>query len=347
MPKNRKQVTIFKINKNGEVFNILRSLKNIFVHIRNSLKFVLMISIIAILVIAIMSAFYKPIYAVTLNGEFVGYTEDKNNLQQTINEEMNGIEEESIAFVDIATLPEYSLCFVKRNTEDNSEQILDKIRNIGETYYTYYAILLKDEEKYYVSSKDEAENIIDELKKKDSNNIKDIAYTKIYSKELKEYSEKDTIVTALYEKKVVVPKTYTSGAYTVASAKIDLGIDLIKPISSGYTITSRFGLRASGNHTGLDVAAPTGTQIHAAAAGTVIVSGWSNSGYGYHVIIDHGNGVHTLYGHCSALYVSEGQYVNQGDAIAAVGSTGNSTGPHLHLEIRVNGARYNPQYYLY
>ena len=100
-------------------------------------------------------------------------------------------------------------------------------------------------------------------------------------------------------------------------------------------------------HTGLDIAAPAGTPIYAAASGTVVASGWSNTGYGYYIIISHENGVQTLYGHCSALYVSAGQYVAQGENIAAVGSTGNSTGNHLHLEIRVNGSRVNPQYYLY
>ena len=327
------------------MFKILRGLVNIAVNIRSSVKFLLMILISAIIIIGIIYSFYKPVYAVTLNGEFIGYTNDKNKLQETINDEMKGSEQQNIAFVDIETLPEYSLCFVKRSTEDNSEQILEKVRNLGQTYYKYYAIMLKDEEKYYVATKEEAEEIIDTLKEKKSNNINDIAYTEIYNVEQGEYTEEDTIVTALYEKKIT--PSYTSGAYAVASAKIDLGINLIAPISYGYTITSRFGPRASGNHTGLDIAAPTGTNIYAAAAGTVIVEGWSNVGYGNHVIIDHGNGVHTLYGHCSQLYVTEGQYVNQGDLIGAVGSTGNSTGPHLHLEIRVNGTRYNPQYYLY
>ena len=307
----------------------------------------------AILIIGIISAFYKPTYAVTLNGEFIGYTNDKNDLQQSINQEMKGTENGNVAFVDISTLPEYSLCFVKRSTADDSEKILEQIKNSGTTYYQYYAIVLNDEEKYYVQTKQDAEKVIDELKAKDSNNISNISYTEVYDVAEKECTEQDTIVTALYEKKPVVvdttkkTKTYSSGSYTIASNKIDLGINLIKPISSGYTITSRFGWRRSGNHTGLDVAAPTGTDIHAAASGTVIASGWSTGGYGYHVIINHGNGVHTLYGHCSKLYVKEGQYVNQGDVIGAVGSTGNSTGPHLHLDVRVNGAKYNPQYYVY
>ena len=71
------------------------------------------------------------------------------------------------------------------------------------------------------------------------------------------------------------------------------------------------------------------------------------SGYGYLIIIDHANGVQTYYGHCSKLYASVGDEVTAGDVIAAVGSTGNSTGPHLHFEIRVNGVAYNPQNYLY
>jgi len=124
-------------------------------------------------------------------------------------------------------------------------------------------------------------------------------------------------------------------------------VNLIKPVTSGYTITSRFGARASGNHTGLDIAAPTGTTIVAAESGTVTLSGNYGNGYGNYVIIDHGNNVRTLYAHCSSLSVSEGQYVSQGEAIAKVGNTGNSTGPHLHLEIIVNGSRYNPQYYVY
>lgn len=331
---------------NREVFKILKNIRNIFVHVKSSLKLIIMIIISAILITGIISIFYKPTYSVTLKGEFIGYTNDKNKLQKEINEYMKGLETENIAFVDIEVLPEYSLCFVKRENVDNTDEILNKVKGLGTTYYEYYAILLEDEEKYYVSSKEEAEAVIEALKEKDSNNIDDISYTRVYNTALENYTEQDTIVAGLYEKKKV--NTYTgSGSYTIASAKIELGIDLIKPIASGYTITSRFGTRSSGMHTGLDIAASSGTPIYAAAAGTVVASGWSTTGYGYHVIISHGNGVQTLYGHCSELYVSEGQYVAQGECIAAVGSTGWSSGPHLHLEIRVNGARVNPQYYLY
>ena len=106
-----------------------------------------------------------------------------------------------------------------------------------------------------------------------------------------------------------------------------------------------YGRRSSGFHTGLDFATSTGTPIYASAAGTVKFAG-TQGGYGKLVIIDHGNGYQTYYAHCSALYVTAGQYVNQGENISAVGSTGNSTGPHVHFEVRYNGNTQNPQNYI-
>jgi murein DD-endopeptidase MepM/ murein hydrolase activator NlpD len=85
--------------------------------------------------------------------------------------------------------------------------------------------------------------------------------------------------------------------------------------------------------------------IRAADSGIVIFAGWYG-GYGYAVVIDHGNGIATLYGHTSKLYVAEGQAVKRGDAIAAVGSTGLSTGPHLHFEVRQDGEPVDPMAYL-
>ncbi len=98
-------------------------------------------------------------------------------------------------------------------------------------------------------------------------------------------------------------------------------------------------------HAGMDFAASYGSTIRAADSGTVIFAGWYG-GYGKAVIIDHGKGVTTLYGHTSELYVSEGQGVQRGQAIAAVGSTGLSTGPHLHFEVRHNGSPVDPANYL-
>ncbi|MDE6686460.1 MAG: M23 family metallopeptidase, partial [Lachnospiraceae bacterium] len=124
----------------------------------------------------------------------------------------------------------------------------------------------------------------------------------------------------------------------------------IKPISGGR-LTSSFGRRnaptagASTYHKGVDWATPVGTAVCASSAGTVARAGWG-SGYGYVVYINHPNGTQTRYGHLSKIYVSVGQYVNQGDIIAASGNTGRSTGPHLHFEILVNGVQVNPFSYL-
>jgi murein DD-endopeptidase MepM/ murein hydrolase activator NlpD len=117
------------------------------------------------------------------------------------------------------------------------------------------------------------------------------------------------------------------------------------PVSG--TITSPFGWRsnpfggAPEFHPGLDIAAPTGTTVTATAAGTVMLAQWYG-GYGNYILIDHGGGISSGYGHLSAIYVSVGQHVQKGQAIGAVGSTGQSTGPHLHFEIRINGKPVDP-----
>ena len=116
------------------------------------------------------------------------------------------------------------------------------------------------------------------------------------------------------------------------------------------TISSRFGWRIFRGkydyHTGIDFAGPKGSVIVASDGGTVTKAGWNGS-YGYCVIINHGNGVQTLYGHCSKLLVKVGDKVAQGEAIARVGSTGRSTGPHVHFEIRINGKAVDPAKYLW
>ncbi|KRQ86309.1 Murein DD-endopeptidase MepM [Caloramator mitchellensis] len=110
-------------------------------------------------------------------------------------------------------------------------------------------------------------------------------------------------------------------------------------------LTSGFKFRWGRRHEGIDLASPTGTPIYAAASGKVIYAGWK-SGYGKCIIISHSNGFTTLYGHASKLYVSIGEYVNKGEKIAAVGSTGRSTGPHLHFEVRKYGTPVDPLKYI-
>jgi murein DD-endopeptidase MepM/ murein hydrolase activator NlpD len=117
------------------------------------------------------------------------------------------------------------------------------------------------------------------------------------------------------------------------------------------TITSYFGWRVHPifgtrkYHSGMDIGVDYGTPIHAAAAGVVIYSGWMG-GYGYAIMIDHGGGLVTIYGHNSSLSVGEGQRVSQGQVVALAGSTGYSTGPHCHFEVRLHGEVTEPLNYL-
>ena len=120
----------------------------------------------------------------------------------------------------------------------------------------------------------------------------------------------------------------------------------INSIMASYIyISSNYGMRNGRMHTGTDFAAAAGTAIYAWKNGIVTFAGW-NGNYGYQVIIDHQDGTMTTYAHCNKLYVAEGQYVTKGLPIAGVGSTGNSTGPHLHFELKINGSFVNPLNYL-
>jgi murein DD-endopeptidase MepM/ murein hydrolase activator NlpD len=99
-------------------------------------------------------------------------------------------------------------------------------------------------------------------------------------------------------------------------------------------------------HLGIDIASGEGVGVYAADSGVVVFSGWANGGYGYMVMIDHGNGYQTLYAHLSQVVATSGSSVSQGQTIAYGGSSGNSTGPHLHFEIRFEGGFVNPWFNL-
>ncbi len=124
--------------------------------------------------------------------------------------------------------------------------------------------------------------------------------------------------------------------------------NLLWPVPFTKNITSPFGKRGSEMHKGIDIAASgiAGKDIVAANSGTVVFAGYSTNGYGNHVIIKHKDGKETLYGHCKNVFVTKGQTVSRGDVIAAVGTTGRSTGNHLHFEVRVGGEAQDPKKYV-
>ncbi len=333
--------------------------KKVMVHARRGIKLIILFMIAIFLIIGAVAFLYKPTYSVYINGEHVGYTSNKSKLQYKINEYVDHGDgtNENIAFVQVNDLPEYKLCLLKRNIVTNDDEIYNKVTEQGIPYYRYYAILEDQEEKFYISSFEKAESVINTLKDKNSENVDKISIVEKYETGIKDLVETEEVVSKLYvekKKEIKVAKNtskkasgYVNTATTTSGGKASLGISLIRPVSG--TITSRFGVRSSirsSAHTGLDISAPTGTAVKVAASGTVTFAGWKGS-YGNMIVVSHGNGIQTYYAHCSKLYASVGQSVTQGETIAAVGSTGNSTGPHLHLEVRVNGVAYNPQNYVY
>ncbi len=161
----------------------------------------------------------------------------------------------------------------------------------------------------------------------------------------------------IYEQYVAARESYEEAIRqaNANSTGVYVGGEYGWPVPSSYYISSYFGWRTlygvADYHTGIDIArgelaSIDGHPIVAANDGIVSLAVWSNVGYGNYLIVDHGGNQLTLYGHCSSLNVAKGDVVTKGQQIATVGSTGNSTGPHLHFEIRLNGAMVNPEPYL-
>ena len=173
---------------------------------------------------------------------------------------------------------------------------------------------------------------------------KEVQKTKQRLKELEE--AEDRLEADSKELEKLIKRLSSSGAYT--------GGVMQWPLPGYYKISSYFGMRKhpilgyNKMHGGIDIGAPSGTPIHAAASGKVICAAWRSGGSGNTVIIDHGGGITTLYFHIKngGILVKEGQTVKAGDVIAKVGSTGLSTGPHLHFEVRKNGVRQDPLNYV-
>ena len=169
-------------------------MKKLLIGLRTSIKFISLIAVAALIIISLIVFIYKPIYSVYLDGEFIGYSENKSKLQNKISEYIENGEGENIAFVQIDTLPTYKLCLLKKGIVTNDEEIFETIKEIGTTYYKYYAVALDGEEKSYVATFEEAEKVVEELKSKNSANIDKITIVEKYETEKEETEETSTIV---------------------------------------------------------------------------------------------------------------------------------------------------------
>lgn len=245
-------------------------------------------------------------------------------------------------------MPKYEFLLINNTEETSENEVFTKIADKTVTTYRVYAITLDNEVVAHVNTEKEAEETIAKIKE-DKNEYLDeikIAMQEIYTKDLNELSKTVQVASAIENTEEQLAELIEEQIKRKSST-FDGVYFSVKPVSG--VITSRFGATESIRdhaHKGIDIGAPNGTAIKAAAEGKVTYSGWMG-GYGNLVIVTHENNVQTYYAHCSKLYVSVGKEVEAGDTIAAVGSTGFSTGNHLHFEIRQNGAQINPQRYLY
>ena len=343
-----------------ESVNILKSKRRMKDYTKAILKYTSVIILGIFIILSIIYISFKPVYKVTLDGEEIGYVTDKNSIEQSIDEYINDVEG-TVAFKRLSVTPDYKYELVKRNTDINETQVLDIIKSKSINTYLYYAVRLDDEVKGYVSSIDEAETLVSQIKseyqKIEEYNKKDLnlMITKEYTEDANSLTSKDSTKANIDEKLSTqlaeINKIEKQKELEASMPKAN-GILLASAPTKVGSVSSRFGSRWGKQHGGIDIAAAYGTPIYAVASGTVDFAGFGVSGSGYGgygnvVKISHGNGVETIYGHCSKLNVTKGQKVQAGDVIGAVGSTGDSTGNHLHFEIRINGTKVNPQNYLY
>ena len=303
-------------------------------------------------IIAIILIKYKPMYSVSISGETVGYVEDKDALEEKLKESIIEDSDKVIEDIYLNEEPEYELKLIARTEDTQEEDLIEELKEETTVIYKYYEIAIGDTVIEKVDTSEEAEELINEIKEENDSEDINLSIVEKYSQ-----NEEDIDTSDLEVAKTNVQETLENVIEEIEQQEEEELLNSLPSINGIILavtpiegkITSRYGASSSirkSTHTGLDISAVQGTDIKAVADGTIIFASYNGS-YGNLVKIDHGNGVETWYAHTSKMYVEVGDTVSAGDVIAAVGSTGNSTGPHLHLEIRVDGEHVDPQDYLY
>lgn len=307
--------------------------------------FFFLVIILAGAILTFINCSFEVYYKGTINNEFIGYYknyEDFENIYNQIEKEKKDGELQIIKYID--TQPTLEKLLIKEKIVKNTDNRA-LIEKILKQKYVIYSIEINNKKEIYVSTKEKAEQIKKEIKKEVDKN------TKIKIKQI-ETTNKNLLTKEkdLKEKKVNIIRKNISTTSRSGSIRTSENKKYIWPTTS-YAITSKYGNRINpitkkySTHTGLDIGVALNSPIFAVAKGKVIFSGW-NGGYGYQVKIQHENGIITTYSHNNKLEVKKGDEVIQGQIIARSGSTGNSTGPHLHIEFIINGVFKDPLKYL-
>lgn len=276
-------------------------------------------------------------YEVCLNGKKVAYVknkEDFNNINKqiksSIEKRFNVKLKNNIDFNDIKA---------SKDIYTSKKIIKDSIVNNNNIKVKGIELKIKNEKVGTLANEKEVLALKNKLK--NNKNLAEIE-KKLDSKEVSTYIKNvdgmkevfNNIEKSKTTKTIVKEKRLSRGGFTTKFLRPSVGV-----ISSG------FGRRWGRMHNGIDIASPKGTPIYAAENGKVIYSAWEK-GYGKVIKIQHKNSVETIYGHCSKLIKTKGQNVKRGEKIAEIGSTGRSTGPHVHFEVRKNNKPVNPLIYL-
>ncbi|MEG2712196.1 MAG: M23 family metallopeptidase [Clostridia bacterium] len=319
----------------------------------------ILITMVSISVILTILNIYRPVYKVTIGKEDIGYFRTKQDFDEmfyVLTKNMQETGSANFTYLDIE--PKFELQYVKYDKidSDNSYEILKSQIKVE---YEVYNLKVNEEKKFTFEDYEDAEKYANEIKKQvntlnmkiEPEKIKDKADTvlntekanAIYKEIVSRYKP------VVIEKPKPKPKPKPVVSYPKPSKEIQNNKVYIENIAGGVwpTTSRKISCYYGGyrGHKAIDIDGKTGDPNFAYKSGKIVFAGYSGA-YGYMVKIDHGNGFQTLYAHNSKLLVSVGQEVEGGQTIALQGNTGNSSGDHLHFEIRINGRAVNPLSYM-
>jgi murein DD-endopeptidase MepM/ murein hydrolase activator NlpD len=312
---------------------------------------------ITIIVVVQFLYFSNPYaYEVYLNGKHLAYIKDKEefyNAKISIEKDL----EKRIGKVVLNDNVRFNnLLWINPSRLSDSNAIKKSIINNTNTQVPVVLMKSDGKEVAFLANEDEMKKVLDGVKstykQKDNNGTFKLKNNITYIKQVANLDKLKSVEDA-------VKVTSTDSKYPLISFYKENQVNKIDSVSlsrsasvsklmytpSRGSITSAFGVRWGRMHNGVDIGSPMGDPIYAAMNGKIYYAGWEE-GYGNVIKIDHGAGIQTIYGHCNKIDVIKGQIVNRGEKVGEVGSTGNSTGPHVHFEVRVDGIPQNPLKYL-
>lgn len=288
-------------------------------------------------------------FQVNLNGECYGYIPNQDEGKKILNkigqlylDEIN-VDSDRLIQVDVEGKLDYTKAFASSSVLDDNEEIAQRIYDDNKkSEMLKVTVKAVDEQKEIIPHETKVEKS-NEIYLGQSKVVKGEVGEKQVLKEIKYVNGKKCEERALDE--IVINEPKDTVVYKGVKDPIqDNHAFLYKP-TRGWTITSNFGPRWGKNHNGMDIAGNTGDPVLATFDG-VVKQRYYDSGYGNVIFLEHENGIETIYGHLSGFNIEVGKEVKKGDLIGYVGSTGISTGPHLHFELRVNGIAVNPSKYI-